>query len=58
MVICPLSTVSTHTRSSVRAKSSTAGVSSIRAREVSPRVQAKIEAIELVEVALSYWCWR
>jgi hypothetical protein len=25
---------------------------------VRPRVQAKIEAIELVEVSLPFWCWR
>ena len=36
----------------------TSGVSSIRPRAARPRVQAKIEAIGLVEVGLPCWCWR
>jgi hypothetical protein len=54
----PLSTVSTHTRSSVSANSETAGVSSIRPRAESPRVHAKIEAIGFVEVGFPCSCWR
>ncbi len=57
-VIFPLSTVSTQTRSSVSANCETSGVSSIRLRAARPRVQAKIEAIGLVEVGLPSWCWR
>jgi hypothetical protein len=33
-------------------------LSSSLARWARPRVQAKIEAIELVEVSLPFWCWR
>ena len=58
LVIFPLSTVSTQTRSRVSANSVTSGVSSIRPRAARPRVQAKIEAIGLVEVGLPSWCWR
>jgi len=58
LVILPLSTVSMQTRSSVSANAETSGVSSRRPRACSPRVQAKIEAIGLVEVGLPCWCWR
>src|SRR6185369_16285764 len=52
LVILPDSTVSTQTRSSVSAKRTTSGVSSNLPRYLRPPVQAKIEAIGLVEVAL------
>src|SRR6185295_17367772 len=58
LVICPPSTVSTHTRSSVSAKRTTSGVPSNLPRYLRPPVQAKIEAIGLVEVALPCWCIR
>ena len=35
-----------------------AALSSSLARCASPRVQAKIEAIEFVEVCSPFWCWR
>ena len=49
----PASTVSTQTFSSVAAKRASSALSSSLARWARPRVQAKIEAIELVEVALA-----
>ena len=36
----------------------TSGCRSIRPRAARPRVQAKIEAIGLVEVGLPFWCSR
>src|SRR5687768_7021584 len=52
LVIWPCSTVATQTRSSVSANAVTSGVSSVRPRCLRPPVQAKIEAIGLVDVAL------
>jgi signal transduction histidine kinase len=46
------------TFSSVSAKRASSALSSSLARWARPRVQAKIEAIELVEVSLPCWCWR
>src|ERR1043166_6422956 len=51
LVIEPASTVSMHTFSRVDANFASGGLSSSLARWESPRVQAKIEAIELVEVS-------
>src|SRR5207249_9656745 len=56
LVILPDSTTSTQTFSSVSANLTTSGVASMRPRNMSPRVHAKIEAIGLVEVGLP--CWR
>src|SRR5262249_46388526 len=58
LVILPLSTVSTQTRSSVSAKAVTSGVPSSFPRCASPLVQAKIDAIGFVEVGLPCWCCR
>jgi hypothetical protein len=44
----PASTVATQTRSSVSAKRASSALSSSLARCARPRVQAKIEAMELV----------
>src|SRR6476469_209294 len=57
-VIWPPSTVSMQTRSSVSANRTTSGESSNFPRYLRPPVQAKIEAIGLVEVALPCWCMR
>jgi len=54
----PASTVSTTTVSRVSANLASSALSSSLARCLKPRVQAKIEAIELVEVASPFWCWR
>jgi hypothetical protein len=54
----PDSTVSTTTRSRVSAKLFSRSLPSSFARCFSPPVQAKIEAIELVDVASPFWCWR
>ncbi|PAV70050.1 hypothetical protein WR25_02229 [Diploscapter pachys] len=48
----------TSTRSSVSAKRTTSGVLSNLPRYFRPPVQAKIDAIGLVDVALPCWCWR
>ena len=58
LVILPLSTVSTQTFSSVSANFTTSGVPSNLPRYLRPRVQAKIDAIGLVEVGLPFWCSR
>src|SRR5262245_56307253 len=58
LVMEPASTVSTHTFSRVEANLASGGLLSSLARWVSPRVQAKIEAMELVEVSWPFWCWR
>src|SRR6185369_16616967 len=58
LVICPPSTVSTQTRSRVSAKRTTSGVLSNLPRYLRPPVQAKMDAIGLVEVALPCWCMR
>ena len=58
MVIWPPSTVPMTTSSSVSANSSTSGVLSSLPRCSRPRVQAKIDAIGLVDVGLPCWCWR
>ncbi len=58
LVISPASTASTQTCSRVSAKRVTSGVSSSLPRCLSPPVQAKIEAIGLVEVLLPFWCSR
>src|SRR5690606_39256274 len=58
LVILPLSTVSMTTFSRVSAKPTTSGVESSLPRCCKPRVQAKIEAIGLVEVGLPCWCCR
>jgi hypothetical protein len=50
----PASTVSTQTFSSVDANFASGSLLSSLARCESPRVQAKIEAIELVEVSLPF----
>jgi len=52
----PDSTVSMHTFSSVAAKCASAALSSSLARWARPRVQAKMEAIELVEVSWPFGC--
>src|SRR5476651_1854423 len=57
-VIKPASTVSTQTFSSVPANFASAALLSSLARCARPRVQAKIEAIELVEVSRPFWCSR
>src|SRR6202030_3227056 len=54
LVMKPASTVSTQTFSSVSANFASASLLSSLARCDSPRVQAKIEAIELVEVSLPF----
>ena len=54
----PLSTVSTQTFSSAVANLASAALSSSAARCDRPRVQAKIDAIGLVDVSLPCWCWR
>ena len=54
LVMSPSSTVATQTCSSVCANLSSCGLLSSLARWLRPRVQAKIEAMELVEVALPY----
>ena len=54
-VILPDSTTSTQTFSNVSANLITSGVPSMRPRNISPRVQAKIEAMGLVEVGLPCW---
>jgi hypothetical protein len=51
-VIFPDSTTSTQTFSRVSANLTTSGVPSMRPRNIGPRVQAKIEAMGLVEVGL------
>src|SRR4029077_14248605 len=53
-VMKPASTVSTQTFSRVEANLASASLSSSLARCARPRVQAKIEAIELVEVGLPF----
>src|SRR4029077_6395249 len=58
LVMKPASTVSTQTFSMVWANFASASLLSSLARCVRPRVQAKIEAIELVEVSLPFWCSR
>src|SRR5262249_20904902 len=58
LVILPPSTVSTQTFSSASANFTTSGVLSNVPRYLSPWVQAKIEAIGLVEVGLPFWCSR
>ncbi|CNM11908.1 Uncharacterised protein [Mycobacterium tuberculosis] len=58
LVIFPLSTVRMTTSSSVFANSITSPVPSSLPRCCSPRVQAKIEAIGLVEVGLPAWYCR
>src|SRR5690348_10921932 len=58
LVISPASTASMHTFSSVSAKRTNSGVLSNVPRYHKPRVQAKIEAIGLVEVSLPCWCRR
>src|SRR5262249_18345449 len=58
LVILPPSTVSTQTFSSASANFTTSGVASNVPRYLSPWVQAKIEAIGLVEVGLPFWCSR
>src|SRR5258706_10745029 len=50
LVMKPASTVSTHTFSSANANFASAALLSSLARWESPRVQAKIDAMELVEV--------
>jgi len=50
----PASTVSTQTFSSVVANFASAGLLSSLARWARPRVQANIDAIELVEVSLPF----
>src|SRR5438270_13583852 len=57
-VMLPASTVSTHTFSSVLENFASSALLSSLARCASPRVQAKIEAIELVEVSRPFWCSR
>src|SRR3981081_4693703 len=54
LVMKPASTVSTQTFSSVGANFASASLLSNWARCDSPRVQAKIDAIELVEVSLPF----
>src|SRR6202035_5180001 len=54
LVMKPASTVSTQTFSSVAANFSSSALLSSLARCDRPRVQAKIEAIELVEVSLPF----
>src|SRR5471032_660383 len=51
LVIAPASTVSTQTFSSVEENFASSGLLSSLARWARPRVQAKIEAMELVEVS-------
>src|SRR5450755_4084262 len=58
LVMSPASTVSTQTFSSVCANLASSALPSSLARWESPRVQAKIEAIELVEVSRPFWCSR
>src|SRR5690606_805484 len=58
LVIWPDSTVWMQTASSVSAKRFRSALLSSLARWARPRVQAKIEAIELVEVSSPFWCWR
>src|SRR5215213_5066810 len=58
LVMKPASTVSTQTFSSVLANFASSSLLSSLARWASPCVQAKIEAIELVEVSLPFWCSR
>ena len=58
LVIRPDSTVCTQTSSRVRANSVTSGVPSSLPRCFRPPVQAKLDAIELVEVSLPFWCSR
>ena len=58
LVIEPASTVSTQTFSRVSAKWVSSALPSSLARCFRPWVQAKIEAIELVEVDSPRWCWR
>jgi len=58
LVIEPASTVSTQTFSRVEANFASGALSSSLARCASPRVQAKIEAIELVDVSRPFWCSR
>src|SRR5205085_108745 len=58
LVILPDSTVSTQTFSSASANFTTSGVLSNVPRYLRPCVQAKIEAIGLVEVGRPFWCSR
>src|SRR5207302_997095 len=58
LVMKPASTVSTQTFSSVPANLPRSALLSSLARCARPRVQAKIDAIELVEVSLPFWCSR
>ena len=58
LVMKPASTVSTQTFSRVAANLASSALSSSLARWARPRVQAKIEAMELVEVDWPFWCWR
>ena len=55
-VILPESTVSMHDCSSSLAKRDSSGLLSSLARCSSPRVQANIDAIGLVDVDLPFWC--
>jgi hypothetical protein len=54
----PDSAVSTQIFSSVAANFASCALLSSLARWASPRVQAKIEAIEFVEVCSPFYCWR
>ena len=54
----PSLTVSIHAFSSASANLINSGVSSSFPRWISPRVQAKIEAMGLVDVSLPFWCSR
>lgn len=57
-VIYPFSTASIVDCSSFSQKSLSSGRLSSLALWRRPLVQAKIEAIELVEVSFPFWCWR
>jgi len=58
LVMWPASTVSMQTCSRVLQKSIRAWLLSSLPRCAKPRVQAKMEAMGLVEVGLPCWCWR
>ncbi|MNT79288.1 hypothetical protein D3C72_2186070 [compost metagenome] len=58
LVILPSSIVSMVTFSRVAANLASASLLSSLARWARPRVQAKIEAVEFVDVSLPCWCWR
>ena len=58
LVILPASTVSMQTFSSAPANFASSALPSSLARCARPRLQAKIEAIGLVEVSRPFWCSR